>query len=164
MKKIVVLALVGMMVSMVGCSTSGPVIGPFSYMVNNSNQEKIATRAVIKSNIPAEKKETYIRAMALNNNDGQSMAVGVGVDLLAVYRETPTAGEITMQSGAALVDAVLEYLGGQWIYKQVRELNVDSKEDGTVNLENSNDNTINVINGDGNSGNNNPNNSTTTGQ
>lgn len=65
------------------CATSGPIVGPFSYMAAKSNQKARLTKAVLQSQGAPEAKQAALTAVSFGASPGE-VAVGMGIDLMAI--------------------------------------------------------------------------------
>lgn len=134
-----------------GCTSSGPVIGPLSYMANQHNQKLAKERNIQTSQkIPLERKESAIKAVRLGAGDGE-IAAGIGIDLLTLAETKPTAGEMGLQ----LLGAAGDLAGYALLAKEIKDsLQADEEKpeekqpqqinnNGTLILVNGNQNEVN---------------------
>ena len=76
-----------------GCMSGGPVVGPFSYMAANHNEQVMTKRALMSSPaITTEKKAELFKVMAMGG-DPKAYSIGMGMDILALTDGSYTWGE-----------------------------------------------------------------------
>lgn len=89
-----------------GCA-SGPVIGPFSYMARQSNDDarmmRLQRGVLYADHVEAEKKDKIISAMRMGSRP-EDIGLVFGVDVLALTSDDYTRGEKWKMLGAQVGD------------------------------------------------------------
>ena len=139
------------LIGCVGCATA-PIIGPFSYMTSQSNKRaSIRRSAMLSERLKPEEKAKVVKATMFSTEPNE-VAVGVGVDVLALMEGGYTTGEIFKQLGGVLGDAALYTAIGTAVVQISEALDDDDDNDdprGGVLIQGDGNN-VNVTQGDSN--------------
>ena len=112
-----------------GCTTGGPVIGPWSYMAAQHNQKLMTQKAMLKAQMAPEKKAELFKAVAMGA-DPRAVAVGIGVDLFTLAEGQYSWGEAGTSFLGALGDLGTYSLG----FLGVKQLTQSSSDSNKGNL------------------------------
>lgn len=113
-----------------GCATS-PVIGPFSYMTSNANEQSMLKRSIIQSKMEVPKKQQLLSAVNMGAR-GDEVALGIGIDLGQMIAADSTWGEVGKQFLGVIGDLGLYTAIGAGI-KELTDKDEDSSSATTVN-------------------------------
>lgn len=138
-----------LLVVFTGCATA-PVIGPFSYMTSQSNKRaSIRRSAMLSTALKTEEKAKVIQATAFSTNPNE-IAVGIGVDVMALISSDYTGGELFKQLGGVLGDLALYTAIGYGVAELDRSSSNSGSGDGHKVTVTGDYNTVNTTQGDGN--------------
>lgn len=135
-------------VSVSGCMSGQPVIGPFSYLSARSNEKALLTRQVARADVEPAKKDAAFRMIAAGCRENE-IAIGIGVDLVTLMSGRFTAGELIQQGVSVAGDAAIYGL----IYRKRSTIgdwfNGGSDKEETQPPPNQGDSSVNVQDNDG---------------